>query len=319
VVARGYARAEDAPLLSVYLYEQGRRFIAHNVLERAIPCFDLIKDKDPDQYPAAHLVLAELYSALGDKTNAIAVLESALAHPAPPPEVFTGMAIVLHPETPERALAVLNEAEARFADNPNVLFAIGTIHSELARPADVVRLLETSRQLASEQAESRNEPPTFTEGFFLVLADAYEELDQRGKAENLLNECIEQLPDSHRALNFLAYLWAEENRNLEKALTYSVRSLTHAPENPAYIDTLGWIYYRMERYDEALQTISKAIVLGGDDSEILLHLGDIQAALGDLDAAITQWQQSIALDPSPSNRAARQLEKQGIAPAASSE
>lgn len=311
VVNDGYARAEEPPLLSLYLYEQARRFIAHNVLNRAVPCFEQLKTHDASQYPGLHLVLAELYRALDNTAQAIAVLEEAMAHPEPAPEVFTAMALVLHPAQTNRAVAVLEQAEQRFAANPNALFAIGTVHSEMERPADVVRLLETSRRLATEQVEDGKAPPTFTEPFYLILAAAYDQLERRDAAEALLSECIEGMPDSHRSLNFLAYLWAEENRNLEQALIYSVRSLTHEPENAAYIDTLGWIYYRLGRYEEALQTVTKAYTLGGEDAEILLHLGDIQAALGNTEAALAHWRQSVALDPSPANRAAKQLENHG--------
>lgn len=304
----GYTRAEDPPMLSVYLYEQARRLIEHNLLARAVPCFEQIKKSDESQYPGVHLVLAELHLALDNKSKAIAVIEEAMAHPEPAPEAFTAMALALYPEQADRAVAVLEEAEQRFAANPNVLFAIGTIHSEMERPADVVRLLEASRRLATEQAEEDQSPPSFTEPFYLILAAAYDQLDRRAEAETLLIECIGQMPDSHRSLNFLAYLWAEENRELEKALAYSVRSLTHDPENAAYIDTLGWIYYRMGRYTEALQTVNKAYELAGEDAEILLHLGDIQAALGNTATAIAYWQKSVAINPTPANRAAKQLE-----------
>jgi len=307
LIDQGYARADEPPLLSIYLYEQARRFVAHNALARAVPCFEQLKKGDATQYPGVHLILAELYSALDNAEEAIAVLEEAMEHPDPAPEVFTTMALVLHKRQPDRAAAVLEEAGQQFAGNPNVLFAIGTVYSEMEQPADVVRLLEASRLLVAEQAEA-GQPPSFTEPFYLILAAAYEKLGKRDDAESLLSECIERLPDSHRSLNFLAYLWAEENRNLEKALTFSVRSLTHDPQNAAYIDTLGWIYYRMERYDQALETVTRAYELGGADAEILLHLGDIQAALGNTEAAIAHWKQSVALDPSPANRAVQQLE-----------
>jgi len=307
VVTEGYTKAEAPPLLSVYLYEQARRFIAHNVFDRAVLCFEQLRRSDKSQYPGVHLVLAELYRALDDQEKTISVLEEAMAHPEPTPEIFTAMALALYPAQPDQAVTVLEAAESRFATNPNVLFAVGTIHSEMERPADVVRLLETSRRLATEQAQT-NAPPSFTEPFYVILAAAYEETDRRDDAEALLAECIEKMPESHRSLNFLAYLWAEGNRNLEQALAYSVRSLTHAPENAAYIDTLGWIYYRLGRYEEALAMINKAHELGEDDPEILLHLGDIHAALGNRDAAIAYWRQSVTLDPSPANRATRQLE-----------
>ncbi len=308
LVDDGYTRAEEPPMLSVYLYEQARRFIELNILARAVSCFEQIKKRDESQYPGVHLVLAELHLALDNKPRAIAVIEEAMAHPEPAPEAFTAMALTLYPEQAERAVAVLEQAEQRFGENPNVLFAVGTIHSEMDRPADVVRLLEESRRLATEQAVEEKATPSFTEPFYLILAAAYDQLDRRGDAEALLGECVGQMPDSHRSLNFLAYLWAEENRELEKALAYSVRSLTHDPENAAYIDTLGWIYYRMGRYTEALQTVTKAYSVAGDDAEILLHLGDIQAALGNTDAAIVHWRKSVDLDPTPANRAAKQLE-----------
>jgi tetratricopeptide (TPR) repeat protein len=309
VVNGGYATAVEPHLLSLYLYEQARRFLAHNLLDRAIPCFELLKARDERQYPGVHLVLAEIYSALNNAPRAIAVLEEAMAHPEPAPEIFAAMALSLFPAQTNRAIAVLEQAEQRFGENPHVLFSLGTIHSEFERPVDVVRLLEASRQLAIKQATADKAPPSFTEPFYLILAAAYDKLDRRTEAEAQLSECIEKFPGSHRALNFLAYLWADENRNLEKALTYSVRSLTHDPANAAYVDTLGWIYYRLGRFEEALQTITKAHALGGDDPEILLHLGDIQLALGNTEAAIAYWQQSITLDPTPANRAARQLEK----------
>ncbi len=311
VVNDGYARAEEPPMLSVYLYEQARRFVVNNALARAVPCFEQIKKRDESQYPGVHLVLAELHLALDNRPKAIAVIEEAMAHPEPAPEAFTAMALALYPEQADRAVAVLEQAEQRFAANPNVLFAIGTIHSEMERPADVVRLLEASRRLATEQAETGKAPPSFTEPFYLILAAAYDQLDRRDETEALLIECIGHMPDSHRCLNFLAYLWAEENRELEKALTYSVRSLTHDPENAAYIDTLGWIYFRLGRYDEALQTVTKAHELAGEDAEILLHLGDIQAALGNTEAALAHWRKSVAIDPTPANRATQQLESHG--------
>lgn len=307
IVKEGYAQVDEPSLLSIYLYEQARRFIADNAIDRAIACFELLKISDEKQYPDVHLILSELYQAVDKREQAIATLEDAMQHPTPSPDVFVAMALTRYHTQTNAAMAILETAEERFREDPDALFSIGAAYSEIGDATHVVRLLEASRQLAQKAAE--DEPPSFSEPFYLMLADAYEQLDRRADAETLLTECINRMPDSHRSLNFLAYLWAEDNRNLEKALAYSVRSLTYAPENPAYIDTLGWIYYRLDRLDEALQTIKRAHALGGDDAEILLHLGDIQAALGNMEAAIQHWKQSTELDTRTTNRAFEQLKQ----------
>jgi len=307
VVKEGYAQADKPSLLSIYLYEQARRLIADNAIDRAIACFELLKIRDEKQYPDVHLILAELYQTVGNSKQAIATLEDAMQHPTPSPDVFVAMAVTLYQTQTNAAMDILEMAEERFGEDPYALFSIGSVYSEIGDATNVVRLLETSRRLAQKAAG--DEPSSFSEPFYLMLADAYEQLNRREEAEALLIECIERIPAGHRSLNFLAYLWAEDDRNLEKALAYSVRSLTHAPENPAYIDTLGWIYYRLDRYDEALQTIKRAHALGGDDAEILLHLGDIQAALGNMETAILHWQKSAELDPRKTNRAVKQLKQ----------
>ena len=104
-------------------------------------------------------------------------------------------------------------------------------------------------------------------------------------------------PKSAEALNYLAYMWAERGVTLDRALAYSIRSLDIEPENAAYLDTLGWIYYKQGQYELALAQLSKAFSLMAEDPTIADHLGDAYAALGKRESALTAWSKAFLANP----------------------
>ncbi|MGI6495787.1 MAG: hypothetical protein ACOX5G_06825 [Kiritimatiellia bacterium] len=125
-------------------------------------------------------------------------------------------------------------------------------------------------------------------------------LESRGRpddAEKILLDALLDRPRSARLLNHLAYLWAVRDMEIGRAEALSRKSLELEPDNPAYLDTLGWICFRAGRPEEAIWHLSKALHIGGPDPEILDHLGEIFYSCGQDEAAICAWLDSLALDP----------------------
>ncbi len=93
-------------------------------------------------------------------------------------------------------------------------------------------------------------------------------------AQEWLEQVLDEFPGDVSALNDLGYLWAEENRNLRRAHEMIREAVTAEPENGAYRDSLGWVLYRLGRYDEAVAELKKAASDKQPDAIILDHLGD---------------------------------------------
>jgi len=106
--------------------------------------------------------------------------------------------------------------------------------------------------------------------------------------------------DSSNALinNNFAYSLSERGIKLDEALRMSETALKAEPENSAYLDTMGWIYFKMGKYIEAEKYVQKALAVGGDKSDELEHLGDIEFKLGNKDKAKETWQKAYDLDKS---------------------
>ena len=99
-------------------------------------------------------------------------------------------------------------------------------------------------------------------------------------------------------MNYLGFMFAENNRNLEEAESLLKRALALDPENPYYMDSLGWVYYRQGKGKEALQMIRGAIYgMESDDAVLRDHLGDVYLLLGNTERALAEWRRSIRLDP----------------------
>ena len=105
---------------------------------------------------------------------------------------------------------------------------------------------------------------------------------------------LDEFPDDAGALNDLGYLWADQNKRLRRASRMIRQAVEAEPENAAYRDSLGWVLYRLGKFDEALKEQQKAVELSKtkdkqSDGVMYDHLGDIHAALAQKDKAIESW------------------------------
>ncbi len=96
----------------------------------------------------------------------------------------------------------------------------------------------------------------------------------------ILKRVLNDEPDNPTALNFLAYLYAENDVNLDDALDLVTRALNKDPENPAYLDTKAWIFYKKGEYEKALDLQRKALSMAPDEKELREHMKAILQALG---------------------------------------
>ena len=98
-------------------------------------------------------------------------------------------------------------------------------------------------------------------------------------------------------LNNYAYALAEQDIELERAFEMSKQALEQDPENSSYLDTFGWIHYKLGNYEEAKANIEKSLESDGENPEVLDHLGDVYLKLNDKEKAQEYWQKAYELDP----------------------
>ncbi len=130
----------------------------------------------------------------------------------------------------------------------------------------------------------------------LYLANIYDELENRAAAIGELRKVLQLKPDYHEALNYLGYIYVEENTNLGEAEIMIKKALEFEPDNGAYVDSLGWLYFRKGKFREALKELERASLLL-EDAVIYDHLGDAYFKLNNLEKAKINWQKSLELDP----------------------
>ncbi len=125
---------------------------------------------------------------------------------------------------------------------------------------------------------------------------AYEREGRGDAAIRELRQLLAERPGDATVQNALGYALADRNKNLDEAAALVVASLAQMPDSAAVLDSMGWVLFRQGKLREALSYLERAARLG-DDPEIALHLGEVQAALGDPAAARATWQKALEANP----------------------
>lgn len=124
-----------------------------------------------------------------------------------------------------------------------------------------------------------------------------DELGRWSDAEADLRQALALSPDQPDVLNYLGYSWVDRGENLQEGLTMIRRAVELRPSSGAIIDSLGWAYYRLGDYRQALLFLERAVELEPGSSVLNDHLGDAYWRVGRRTEARFQWRRALTQDP----------------------
>lgn len=126
----------------------------------------------------------------------------------------------------------------------------------------------------------------------------YDGLGNYEDSDNYYSRAIRIDSNDATVNNNYAYSLSKRKINLDVALLLAQKAIEKEPENSAFLDTIGWVYFALENYSKAIEYIQKAVDFGGERPVILEHLGDALFMNGETERAIEVWKRALELDNS---------------------
>ena len=202
---------------------------------------------------------------------------------------------------PERAVKLLGEARRRFPGAPEIVYYLGIAQREAKQSQQAVATFEE----ALHEAQLEEDDDFVNAKFYFNYGAAAEQAGLYNKAADLLRKSIALDPEnSAEASNYLGYMWADHNMNLEEAETMIRRALQSEPNNASYLDSLGWVEFRKGQFDRALDDLLRAAKTAErEDPVVFEHIGDTYLKLNRIREALEAWQKALSLDPKNKNLA----------------
>jgi tetratricopeptide (TPR) repeat protein len=202
---------------------------------------------------------------------------------------------------PDRAVKLLAEARRRFPGAPEIVYYLAIAQREAKQSQQAVATFEE----ALHEAQLEEDNDFVNAKFYFNYGAAAEQAGLYDKAADLLRKSIALDPaTSAEACNYLGYMWADHNMNLDEAETMIRRALESEPNNASYLDSLGWVEFRKGQFDQALEYLLRAAKAAErEDPVVFEHIGDAYLKLNRTREALEAWQKALALDPKNKNLA----------------
>ncbi|MBI4909601.1 MAG: tetratricopeptide repeat protein [Acidobacteria bacterium] len=162
---------------------------------------------------------------------------------------------------------------------------LAQIYERTKNYPEMTKVLEEAEKLSDDKEEK--------EAVYFMRGAMYEKMKKFDLAETEFRKVITSNPKSAGALNYLGYMLADRNVRLSEAHDLIQRAINLDPNNGAYLDSLGWVLFRLNRLNEAEDNLKKAIERTSKDPTVHDHLGDVFAKQGKIKEAATHWQRSL--------------------------
>ena len=195
----------------------------------------------------------------------------------------------------DRAVKLLTEARRRFPGAPEIVYYLAIAQREAKQSQQAVATFEE----ALHEAQLDEDDDVINSKFYFNYGAAAEQAGLYEKAADLLRQSISLDPaNSAEAYNYIGYMWADHNMNLDEAEAMIRRALESEPNNASYMDSVGWVEFRKGKFDQALNDLLRAAkAVERDDPVVFEHIGDTYLKLNRVPEALDAWQKALALDP----------------------
>jgi Flp pilus assembly protein TadD len=147
---------------------------------------------------------------------------------------------------------------------------------------------------AAHAAEVLPGQPRDNEMVWFLLGAIYERQKFFDRAEVEFKKVLAVNPRNAPVLNYYGYMLGDLGQRLDEAQSLVERALKEEPYSGAYLDSLGWIYFKLNKFAEAEATLRKALQRESHDATIHSHLGDLYGKTGRSDLAAAEWEKSLA-------------------------
>lgn len=171
------------------------------------------------------------------------------------------------------------------ADDRDVYLALSQIYARLRRWTDADEALDKADSLTTKPEDKQYD--YFLRGSYLERQKKYE------PAEEMFRKVLSTDPRNAMALNYLGYMLADRGVRLDEALNLIKKAVLQEPQNGAYLDSLGWAYFKMGNYEMAEENLRKAMDHIGNDPTVHDHMGEVYAKTGRLKLAAAQWERAL--------------------------
>ena len=170
-------------------------------------------------------------------------------------------------------------------EDREVYITLSQMYSRLKRWPEAEQALEKAEQLSTKDEEKQY--VYFLRGSTLERQKKYDE------AEASFRRVLATRPDDPNTLNYLGYMLADRGVKLDEAITLIKKAVDLDPANGAYLDSLGWAYYKQGKFDLAEDNLIKASQRIGTDPTVQDHLGDLYQRTGRLKLAAAHWERAL--------------------------
>jgi len=271
--------------------------------------------------------LLGLYLKTGDRARAIEQLEAlGRASPTNPNVQYLLGGLYAEDKKPDQAVEAYQRALRLKPDMEEAYFDLSSVLLSKNRFDEAVELLRSAREklknrfavefylalarfrqkqydealkhlIEAEVVAKVDDPARLNHLFYFQLGAVHERRKDFASAETALRKSIELAPKFAEALNYLGYMWADRGENVKEARGLIERALLEEPKNGAFLDSMAWVLFRLNKPQEAMAWMQKALAnIEEPDPTLYDHLGDIHQALKEPAKAREAWKKSLELE-----------------------
>jgi tetratricopeptide (TPR) repeat protein len=284
---KGEGEAGNGSALSI-LYEQlGHAYRAQENFPAAIRTFQEMGKLGPDAQRRAQMLLIDTYRESRDLDRAVAEAKKALEASPKDQNLIVTLAMLYGEKSDADAGTKLLNGLLQGTDSDQGIYVdIAQVQERGRKYGDA----EQSAQKAEELARDNSDKETA----WFMLGAIYERQKKFDQAEQEFRKVLDVNPNNAPVLNYYGYMLADRGLRLDEATSMIQRAVTQEPNNGAYLDSLGWAYYKQNKLAEAEEYLRKAAERQSHDPTILGHLGDVYNKLGQKDRAVNYWERALS-------------------------